>query len=139
MPRGGARNRSGPSKDPNSGASMRAGFTLRTLDAEGYTGEVPVWPLEGESAREAAIWSTLWTYPQAIAWAAEPHRWFTIAMYVRTLATAEHPGAAVTAATVGNLHRFADQIGLTPAGLKENGWKVGAPEPAEVDTADATG
>lgn len=140
MARGGARNRSGPSKDPNSGASMRSGFTLRNLDPNGHTGMAPEWPLLGISERELEIWCTLWTYPQAIAWANEPHRWFTIAMYARTLATTEMPSITASAATVGNLHRFADQIGLTPAGLKENGWKLGEPEvAADPDAEEAEG
>jgi len=42
-------------------------------------------------------------------------------------------------AALGNVVvRFADQIGLTPAGLKENGWKI-APTDAEAKPAAANG
>jgi hypothetical protein len=47
-------------------------------------------------------------------------------MWVRISALCESPDA--TAADKGSLHRFADQIGLTPAGLKENGWQIAAAE-----------
>jgi hypothetical protein len=43
-------------------------------------------------------------------------------MWVRTAVICE--GLEATAADKGSLHRFADQIGMTPAGLKENGWKI---------------
>ena len=32
---------------------------------------------------------------------------------------------AKSATLVGQLHRFRDQLGLTPAGLRENGWQIG--------------
>jgi hypothetical protein len=38
--------------------------------------------------------------------------------------------ADATAADKNSLHRFADQIGMTPAGLKENGWKIATDEVA---------
>jgi hypothetical protein len=34
------------------------------------------------------------------------------------------------ASLVAQLHRFRDQIGLTPAGLKENGWAIARDETA---------
>ncbi|MGH8967371.1 MAG: hypothetical protein ACRDXB_18870, partial [Actinomycetes bacterium] len=63
-----------------------------------------------------------WTYPQACAWALEPWRWNAVAMWVRTQVVCESSDA--TAADKGAIHRFADQIGMTPAGLKENGWAI---------------
>ena len=52
----------------------------------------------------------------------------TIAMWVRTYVLCESSEA--TAADKGSLHRFADQIGLTPAGLRENGWAIAKDEVA---------
>jgi hypothetical protein len=49
-------------------------------------------------------------------------------MYVRTMVVCESSEA--TAADKGAIHRFADQIGLTPAGLKENGWAIARDETA---------
>lgn len=154
MTKGGARNRSGPRADPNSGRSERRGLTLTVLPAEGYTGEPPEFPLkpvqlmlehyEGSGAdrtfvrepdedgtelfreREKALWAWVWTLPQAVAWAREPWRWYAVAMWVRTAVVCE--GAEAQAADKNSLHRFADQIGMTPAGLRENGWSISVDE-----------
>ncbi|GEB17052.1 hypothetical protein GUY44_18945 [Pimelobacter simplex] len=146
MTKGGARNRSGPGKDPNSRTSERQGYTLTALPSEGYDGEVPDFPLmtftvyrwefedkrrfqvldaeatEAFRERELELWEQAWSYPQACAWSMEPWRWNTIAMWVRTTVVCESSEA--TAADKGSIHRFADQIGMTPAGLKENGWAI---------------
>ena len=155
MARGGARNRSGPQADPSSARSERRGFKLTALPAEGFAGEVPVWPLparqvffelfvDGQkvrevdedatqdvAARELELWEWVWRTPQACAWSmpAERWRWHSVAMWVRTAVLCESSDA--TAADKNSLHRFADQIGLTPAGLRENGWAVAADEVAE--------
>lgn len=141
MPRGGARNRSGPQPDPRSTRSEQRGLSLHALPNEGYRGEVPPWPLpawldtppaEDDSwkaardAREEDLWWWAWRTPQAAAWAREPWRWQAVAMWVRTSAICE--SAQATAADKNALHRFADQIGLTPAGLRENAWAIAAAE-----------
>ena len=147
MARGGARNRSGPAKDPNSERSKKAGFELTGLPSEGRKGEPPAaWPLgpptvfiemvengrpvkvldEEATARresdELALWNEVWSYPQAVAWERERWRWNTVALWVRTFLICAGPEAK--AADKSSLHRFADQIGLTPAGMRENGWAV---------------
>lgn len=148
MTRGGARNRSGPKPDPNSGRSDRRGYSLTALPAEGYVGPVPDFPLpkrivwneyfvdkqkireidDGATGqtweRELQLWAWLWTTPQACAWSMPSESWrlHTIAMYVRTFVICE--GSEATAADKGSLHRFADQIGMTTAGLAEMGWQV---------------
>lgn len=76
--------------------------------------------------RELELWEWAWSTPQAAAWARERWRWQAVAMWVRISALCESPDA--TAADKGSLHRFADQIGLTPAGLRENGWAIATDE-----------
>lgn len=145
VPRGGARNRSGPQPDENSLKSAKIGYTLNALPSEGYQGEPPAFPLprlniwkagerdetatRARRTRELALWKWAWSTPQACAWSQEPWRWHSVAMWVRTFALCESSDAS--AADKGSLHRFADQIGLTPAGLKENGWKIARDEVAE--------
>lgn len=154
MPRGGGRNRSGPSKDPNSLRSAAAKFTLTALPSEGYTDAVPEFPLpkivrwheyvedkkrvrvlddgatESFRERELEVWAEQWRTPQACAWAQAPWRWPTIAEFCRLKTVVElEPDA--NAALVAQLHRFRDQIGLTPAGLKENGWAIAVDQTAE--------
>jgi hypothetical protein len=153
MASGGARNRSGPQPDPNSLKSAKRGLSLTALPAEGYDGEIPPFPLpkikvydvyfedklrvkkfdarntKARYDRELELWTQAWRTPQAAAWSKEPWRWQTVAIYVRTMAVCESGDA--TAADKNSLHRFTDQIGLTPAGLRENGWKIAADQVAE--------
>jgi len=128
MSRGGARNRSGPPADPQSGRSDARGYTLQALPAEGYSGPVPDFPLPDASKREMTVWADAWTTPQACAWSLPSERWRvqTVAMWVRLKVRCEDPEAG--AALYGQLHRFADQIGMTTAGLAEMGWRVAVDE-----------
>lgn len=130
MARGGARNRSGPQPVEGSRNSDRKGLVLTALPPTGFDGEAPEFPLPEVSVREDKFWAMLWTTPQACAWALEPWRWHVVAMYARTFVLAESADEP-NAALLGQVHRFGDQIGLTPAGLKENGWKIAEPPPAE--------
>lgn len=151
MPKGGARNRSGPAADPASGRSEQRGYTLTALPAGGYEGKVPEFPLprivrwnefyedgkkrretddgatEGFRERELEVWGEAWRTPQACAWSLESWRWPTVAEFCRLKTIVEMEPDA-NAALVAQLHRFRDQIGLTPAGLKENGWAIAADE-----------
>ncbi len=154
MPKGGARNRSGPRADVNSGRSDRRGYSLTALPAEGYGGPVPDFPLPirtvyrwefedkrrfqvadldataAVTGRELELWAWLWRTPQACAWSMPSESWrlHTVAMYVRTFIVCE--GSEASAADKGSLHRFADQIGMTTAGLAEMGWQVAVDETA---------
>lgn len=130
MSRGGARNRSGPKAQEGSGRSERRGFSLTALPAEGYRGEVPEFPLPGASGRELEVWEAAWRTPQACAWSLPSEAWRvpTVAMWVRVKVRCEDSEAG--AALYGQLHRFADQIGMTTAGLAEMGWKVAVDETA---------
>lgn len=154
MPSGGARNRSGPQADPSSGRSDRRGYTLTALPSEGYGREVPEYPLpkvtryeivfedkarlklpdaaatELYRSRELDVWAEAWTTPQACAWSMESWRWTILAEYCR-LKTIVEMDADASAALVGQLHRFRDQLGLTPAGLKDNGWAIAVDEVGE--------
>ncbi|WP_270483394.1 hypothetical protein RND64_04500 [Gordonia sp. w5E2] len=85
--------------------------------------------------REGVVWAELWRTPQAAEWIREQWRWRVVAMYVRWSVRAEDPEA--TAATINAATRLADQIGLTPAGLKENGWLIVADDaPTNPDQQD---
>lgn len=122
MARGGARNRSGPQPDESSGRSEQRGVVFTALPAEGYDGEPPEFPLPLASGRELEVWAEAWSMPQAAAWSVQSWRWRAVAMWVRWSVRMEAEDAS---AALGNVViRYADQIGLTPAGLKENGWKI---------------
>ena len=151
MAKGGARNRSGPQADPTSLRSAARGVVLTALPSEGYRGQIPDFPLpqiarfydewedgkkrrvfdqgltEAFRERELEVWAEAWRTPQACAWAGEAWRWPTVAEFCRLKVIVEQEPDA-NAALVAQLHRFRDQIGLTPAGLKENGWAISTDE-----------
>ena len=155
MTSGGARNRSGPQSDPNSARSESRGLIFTALPREGHKGSPPKFPLmrrvvktwmvedksryqviddhatEDVAEREAELWRWAWRTPQAAAWSqpGQEWRWHSVAMWVRTAVICESSEA--TAADKNSLHRFADQIGLTPAGLSENGWAIAKDEVGE--------
>lgn len=131
MASGGARNRSGPKADPNSGRSDRRGYSLTALPAKGWAGDIPEWPLSEATDDEFALWQEAWRTPQAWAWAqaSERWRWRTVALWVRTRIRCEAPDAPAN--LLAQLHRFADQIGMTTAGLAEMGWAIAKDEVGE--------
>lgn len=120
--KGGARNRSGPRKSPTSARSERLGVRFGKLPRAGYTGRLPAWPLTRASAREREVWRQVWRTPQAAAWATEPWRHRAVAMYVRLAVRCEDAGSPAALHAV--MVRYADQIGMTPAGMRENRWVV---------------
>ena len=127
---GGARNRSGPAPQEGSGRSDRRGYSLTALPAEGYTGEAPEFPLPDPSDRELEVWEQAWRTPQACAWSMPSESWRirTVALWVRTSVRCEDRDAP--ASILAQVHRLADQIGMTTAGLAEMGWKVAVDEVA---------
>jgi hypothetical protein len=155
MPSGGARNKSGPRPQEGSGRSEARGYSLAALPAEGFSGEVPEWTLpkrvvyytewedkrpvrhidldatEHVAEREQQLWEWAWRTPQACAWSMRSEHWrhYAVSMWVRTAVICESSEA--TAADKNSLHRFADQIGFTDAGLAAMGWKVAVDEVSE--------
>lgn len=134
MASGGPRNRSGPRPSETSATSDRRGFKLTALPAEGYRGEAPAFPLPEESWRELEVWAQAWQMPQACAWSLLSESWRvpTVAMWVRVRVRCEALDASPT--LLAQMHRLADQIGMTTAGLSEMGWKV-APDELAVRAA----
>lgn len=129
MASGGARTRSGPKPDPNSGRSDARGYSLTALPSS-FDGEIPDFPLADALAREVELWREKWSGPHGAAWSQPSETWrhHTVALWVRTAVRCEAPDAP--ASLLGQLHRFADQSGLTTAGLAEMGWAVAVDETA---------
>jgi len=148
MPSGGARATSGPPPREGSGRSEARGFKLDSIPASGYRGRIPRYPLperritrweyadkaryevpdteatEAFRAREAALWKWAWRTPQATVWARPEYAYLhqLVARWVRQAVLCE--SATSTAADHGQLHRYAEQVGMTPAGLTRLGWKI---------------
>jgi hypothetical protein len=115
--------RSGPQPDSNSlrGAKRgQAGMTM--LPADGYHGERPDWPFPDMTMGEGDLWRWAWKQPQAAQWAREEWRWVSVAMWVRfTVKVSNGEGKTGDSATMS---RLADEIGMTPSGLRLNGWAI---------------
>lgn len=119
MPKGSSSN-SGPSKDPLALRRDRDKGLLE-LPAEGRDGPVPEWPLTEPTDREREWWEDLWGSPQAVAW--EAHRLhLLVALFIRNLEVVEQPGAPANRTT--EVRRMMDDLGLTEAGQRSNGWVV---------------
>ncbi|WP_256978303.1 hypothetical protein [Rhodococcus sp. 14-2470-1a] len=124
MNHGGARNRSGPAANMYSARSDARDLRARKLPVGGYDGDFPPLSdfLPDAKEREGQVWAQAWRSPQADQWIRESWRHRTIAMWVRWSVKMEDPEAP--AATAAAAQRLADSIGMTPAGLKENGWLI---------------
>lgn len=147
MTKGGARVRSGPPADPNSARSeQRGGVKVTALPSEGYRGRPPAFPLpqikrygtDGVNqaatktfrAREIAIWREIWKSPQAAAWSLESWRWPTVGEFCRIKAAVELDPDS-NAALLSRLREYRNEIGLSPDGLRANGWAIAANQVAE--------
>lgn len=131
MAQGGARNRSGPPPDPNSGRSDARGYKLTALPSEGYDGEIPEWPLSAQpNPAETAAWSWAWRTPQACAWSTASESWRIpfVAQWARLHVRCSEPDAPGN--LFASLFRLEDRIGFSTAGLAEMGWKVAVDETA---------
>lgn len=134
MTSGGARGISGPAPDPNALRRDRDGGGWITLPAAGRAEPAPEWPLSRPTARETALWTSEWRRPQAVMWERNGQE-VEVAMYVRSLATAEKREATVAARTL--VRQQQEALGLSLPGLARNRWKIGpgdqpatAPAPA---------
>jgi hypothetical protein len=130
MPSGGGRVRSGPQPDPKSGRSEKRGIKdgLTAIDPRPFTGAPPTWPLSPPEAREVDLWRKIWKYPQARIWKGQAWRYVTLAMYVRSLAEAEKPGA--TASARNGIAKQEAELGISATGLVQNGWRFAEETPA---------
>lgn len=136
MTSGGSRARSGPPPDPNSLRSAARDWV--TLPADGYLGDTPTWPLEGQTTREAEVWEAHWRKPQAVRWIADQMEW-QVAFYVRRFCEAEGVGAAANLSTL--VKQLGEDLGLTKAGMDRNRWRIAertltAVEPKSADVVD---
>jgi hypothetical protein len=144
--RGGARWRSGPAADPN--ALRRDRFGDRpwwVLPAEGYSGEVPTFPLaptvvfetgwdgrkrmrvidpDASAIRQAVelrLWEELWRKPQAVLWARWDLKW-EVAAYVRAFIESIQNDASTSLKVI--VLRMSAEIGLSTEGMRALRWRI---------------
>lgn len=150
MPLGSPRPAGGRMPDPTSESFQKKQAGLLALPANGYRRRPPKFPLapymvmrdgadglpeRDEAAsqrwndREAAVWRGLWRLPQGCAWSMPQYAYLqhSLALYVRQFVLCETSEARAADRTT--LCRYADAVGLTPQGLRINGWRIVADEP----------
>lgn len=127
MPRGG-HSRSGPPPAADSGRSERRGYKLTALPSEGFAGEAPDLAdyLVDPTERHLAVWEELWATPQACVWSVERWRVPVVADLTRYIVRMDSDTAPATYATA--IRQLRDDLGLSTAGLKQNGWMIAADE-----------
>ena len=135
--------------DPSSERFQKRAGGLFALPASGYKRTHPKFPLPRFSvmqvivdedgrryrqvdkeasdewnAREKTVWDELWRLPQGFAWSRPTYKYLqkTVALYVRQYVLCESSDAKAADRTT--LCRYADTIGLTPQGLRLNGWII---------------
>lgn len=159
MVSGGSRARSGPAPDPSAlRRDRKDDADWVTLPVEGFTGDVPPFPLEriavydvyyedkrrvrefdpdateALSQREVDLWEKLWRKPQATMWAKLGLE-FEVAAYVRAFIESTGPDSNAGLKTAAL--RMAAEIGLSLPGMHSLRWKFGADELAAKRQAQA--
>lgn len=118
---GGARRNSGPARDPNAlRRDRKDDAEWTTLPVEGFTGNVPEFPLTGAGSDETYLWSKLWAKPQAAMWSKLGLE-YEVAAYVRAFLESVEVEASAGLKTA--VLRMAAEIGLSLPGMHSLRWK----------------
>ncbi|WP_443714025.1 phage terminase small subunit [Rhodococcus rhodochrous] len=105
----------------------------RTLPAAGRPGRAPAWPMGKANRQQSALWRSLWSTPQAVAW--EELGWTrVVARYAQVLLVCESPEC--TAAMLAEARQLEDRLGLSPMAMKRLQWEVET-RPRESNGGDA--
>ena len=125
MSSGGARLRSGPAPDPGSFRSGAKDWV--TLPVEGFTGELPDFPLSGALVAELDLWVELWRKPQAVMWDKLGMK-YQLAAYVRAFLESVESGAVSGLKTA--VLRMEGELGISLPGMTSFHWKFSEDEVA---------
>jgi hypothetical protein len=129
MTSGGARARSGPAPDPNAlRRDRKDDKDWVALPAEGFTGDVPEFPLSDAYASETVLWAKLWAKPQAYMWSRLGLE-YQVAAYVRAFLESVQEKASAGLKTA--VLRMEAELGLSTVGMGQLRWKIAADELAE--------
>ena len=129
MPAGGARRNSGPAPDPNAlRRDRKDDAEWITLPREGFTGEIPRFPLADAAGVETDLWTVLWRKPQGVMWSKLGLE-YEVAAYVR--AFLESVEAEASAGLKTAVLRMSAEIGLSLPGMHQWRWKFSSDEVSE--------
>lgn len=119
----------GPAPKPDDQRARRNARPAKVyLPAAGRKGKPPAWPLASSTADELALWKTLWTMPQAVAWEAQRVE-RVVAQYVRWTLYAE--AGAIKAAP--EARQLGDRLGMSPLAMRRLEWEI-VEDPSAVRT-----
>ena len=92
------------------------------LPLEGYSGDIPEWPLQIAHPGEIDRWNTVWRHPAAVLWKQQRLE-LIVARYVRDClkVEADNKSAALLKAEV---RQQEDRLGLNPYALMRLRWEV---------------
>ncbi len=107
------------------GSNSDKDFKWKTLDAAGYKGPLPEFPLPELRVRESQLWEKLWTTPQAIEWS-RLDLTLQVAFYVRKCIDNEMPGAKAPDLTI--MRQMQDSLGLSLPGMRAHRWRISEDE-----------
>ena len=102
------------------------------LPVGGWDGEPPAWPFEPDDVAELDMWARLWRKPQALMWD-RLGLGDQVALYVRRYLEAAQPEASAGLTTA--VLRMETELGISVAGMRQNGWDIADPEPVETKPA----
>ena len=129
MASGGARRNSGPAPDPNAlRRDRKDDAEWTTLPREGFSGEIPEFPLSDALGAETDLWMALWRKPQGFMWSKLGLE-YEVAAYVR--AFLESVEAEASAGLKTAVLRMGAEIGLSLPGMHSLRWKFSSDEVAE--------
>jgi hypothetical protein len=90
-------------------------------------------PAEVVAERESVLWLAVWATPQAVAW--QRMGWtHEVALYVRLLVRAEWGDPR----SMTEVRQWSDRLGLNPAAMARNRWRIVADQTAERRASRAT-
>lgn len=130
MPKGGARNGTGPARERNALRRERGddknGWLL--LPAAERTEPAPPWPLSRATKFELELWAREWRRPQATIWERNGQV-VEVALMVRAVRISAEPTAKAADRNVARLQM--DALGVTQQGMKALQWEIVSDELAQ--------
>lgn len=108
-------------------------FKWKTLDADGYQGSIPKFPLPEVRDGEQLLWDELWRTPQAFEWK-RLNLVREVAYFVRKSIDVEMPGAK--SSEMLTLRQSRDSLGLSVPGMRAHRWRISEDELDEFEDAD---
>lgn len=110
-----------PPKPANQRRRQNPTLPMVQLPLEGYTGEIPDWPLSTPTSDELKRWEMVWRHPAGVLWKQQQLD-LIIARYVRNSVLSELPRASPV--LKAEVRQQEDRLGLNPYAMLRLRWEV---------------